>query len=158
MKFKKDTRAPFWKKTELNIQKRALKKDKGFVLSGSWKKYVRTQEGVKIFRVDSEWIRNNLLNWWNHGGHGYVCEFIPANEIWVGHTHPVDCSCKCVRKDRKISERYFESTVYHEFTERALMKKGMIYWKAHQIAVEKERELGLLKNAYDEDYSPIKKR
>ena len=146
MKFKKDTRAKFWAITEAKIQKNAHKKDKKFKLSGSWKKFLYKKNGVKIFEVDGSWIRNNIMAWFNHGGHGYVCEYIPLDEIWVIKTHPLDCKCTNVPKNRAMSENFRKSLILHEMTERNLMKKGMVYWKAHQLALEAERKAGYIKN------------
>ncbi len=153
--FEKDDREPFWAEIERIIQLRAPKKDKEFKPTGSWKKFVRENEGIKIYRVDSEWIRNNLLASWNHGGHGYVCEFIPIDEVWIGNTHPTNCKCKGVNNERQISERYFESAVIHETTERELMVEDMVYWQAHQLALEAEKKRGLLPDGYSEDYRPL---
>ena len=146
--FKKDNRDKFWTKLEKNIQNSALKKDKRFVLSGKWKKYVRRQDGFKVYLVDGEWIRNNLSVTFGHGGHGYVHEFIPNDEIWVEKNHPE--SINNIKKGEKMSKKFIDSTIIHEMTEFKEMKKGLNYWKAHQIALEEEKELGLLKDPYKE--------
>lgn len=153
--FPPDPREPWEAELELKIQNRAAKKDPEFRPSGTWKEFVREEHGVKVYKVDSEWIRNNLLARWNHGGHGYVCEFIPADEVWVGTTHPADCDCQGVNEAREISDRYFESTVLHEVTELNLMKDGMIYWHAHHLSLEKEKEANLLPDGYSENYKPL---
>ena len=150
IKFKKDKRNKLWADLELSIQKRGNKKDKKFVLTGKWKKLVRNQEGFKVFKVDGEWVRNNLSVIFNHGGHGYVHEFIPINEIWVATHHPENCNCSNTKKEQKLSQEYFDSTVIHEISELKEMKKGSIFWKAHQIALQKEKEAGILKNPHKE--------
>ena len=147
---KKDTRDKFWAVLEAKIQQRAPKKDKKFILAGEWKKFLRQQEEFKIFEVDGAWIRSNLSVIFNHGGHGYVFEFIPMNEIWIGTHHPKDCECKNLRKNRKMSKQYFESTIVHEIIEFKEMKKGIKFWEAHLTALKKELSLGLLKNPYRE--------
>lgn len=154
-KFKKDTRDKLWAKLESEIQSRADKKDKNFVLSGKWKKFVRRQENFKIYVVDGKWVRNNLSVIFAHGGHGYVFEFIPKNEIWVSTHHPNEtrwsrCKCKLLKKGQRLSKNFFDSTVIHEITEFKEMKKGKIYYQAHQIALQKEKEMGLLKNPFTE--------
>jgi len=146
IKFKKDNRDKLWSELELKIQKRAKKKDKKFILSGKWKKFIRRQEGFKVYAVDGEWVRNNLSVIFGHGGHGYVHEFIPRNEIWISTRHYEDCGCENIKNGQKVSKAYFDSTVIHEITEFKEMKKGMIFWKAHQIATQKEVEAGILKN------------
>lgn len=150
IKFKKDNRDKLWAELELKIQKRGSKKDKKFVLTGKWKKLVRNQEGLKIFKVDGEWVRNNLSVIFGNGGHGYVHEFIPANEIWVDTHHFENDGRNNIKKGQKLSPEYFDSTVIHEISELKEMKKGLIFWKAHQIALQKEKEAGILKNPYKE--------
>lgn len=127
---------------ELEIQKRAGQKDENFVLFGSWKKYVRTQGGFLIYAVDGEWVRNNLSAIFGHGGHGFAHEFIPLSEIWVATHHPGNCLCKNVRQDRKMSERYFNCTVGHEIDEFQDMAKGIIFKKAHQNSLKRDKERG----------------
>ena len=151
MKFKKDNRDKLWRELELKIQKRARKKDKKFILSGKWKKFIRIQDGLKIYAVDGEWVRNNISVIFGHGGHGYVHEFIPNDEIWIGTRHFEGCDCEnLVKKEQKVSQKYFDSTVIHEITEFKEMKKGRSYWKAHQIALRKEIEIGILKDPHRE--------
>jgi hypothetical protein len=156
-KIKKDTRNKVWKRLEKEIASRGNKKDKTFVLKGKWKKFLRNQEGYKIFLVDGKWIRNNISVLFSHGGHSYVCEFIPPNEIWIDSHHYCEgpssitkCECKVKNKNQKISKNFLDSTVIHEITEVNLMKKGKSYYISHEHALEKEREIGLLKDPYDD--------
>lgn len=145
--FEDDIRSKLWPKMELSIQKRAEKKDKKFILSGKWKKFVKKQDGFKIFAVDVEWIRDNVSIIFGHGGHGYVHEFIPLNEIWIAtHRVPHFEEYYPLTKKRpvKFSQQYFDSAVIHEITEFKEMKKGVTYWKAHQVALKKEKEVGLV--------------
>jgi len=151
-KFPKDKRDKLWTELEGKIQSRGEKKDKSFKLGGAWKKYIRKQDGFKIYKVDGEWLRNNISVVFGHGGHGYVHEFIPLDEIWVDTHHYKGCVCKKVRKDRALSENCFNSTVLHEITEFHEMKKGKIYWIGHNIALKKEKEAGFLKDPYTESY------
>lgn len=149
-----DTREKLaWGDLELKIQKSALKKDGKFILRGKWKKFVRKQNGFKVYKVDGEWVRNNLLWDFEHGGHGFVHLPVPMDEIWVDVRHYEYCPCLNVGKDRKMSEKCFESTVIHEIAEFKEMKKGMIYWDAHQVALQKEREAGILEDPYIEYYT-----
>jgi len=138
LKFKKDNRNKLWAELELETQKRANKKDRGFVLNGNWKKFVRKQDGFKIFAVDGEWVRNNLTIIFGHGGHGYVNAFIPLNEIWVATHHFDDCGCSNIKKGQKFSQQFFNSVIIHEIAEFKEMERGKIFWKAHQIALQKE--------------------
>lgn len=156
IKEKKDSRNIFWGKIEKEIQRRGKNKDKSFKLAGKWKKFVRNQDGFGVYAVDAKWIRDNLSVTFGHGGHGYVHEFIPLNEIWISARHNKEsdwsaCVCrnlknKPIKDGVKVSEDYFNSTVIHEISEFNDMKKGMEYWPAHQRADQKERELKLLKS------------
>jgi len=114
-------------------------------LTGRWKKFVRKQDGMNVYKVDGDWVRRNLSMIFGHGGHGNVHEFIPHGEIWIAIRHFKNCGCKNVRSNQKLSKAYFDSTALHEIAEYKEMSKGMIYWKAHQIALQKEKEAGILK-------------
>jgi len=152
-----DLRNNLWAAMEKEAQKNARMKDKLFILSGPWKKFVRKTNGYKVYRVNGSWVRHNLLFYFGHGGHGMVHEFIPLNEIWISTHHPhegkgsiANCACKLRRKGQKMSLNYFNSTALHEITECNQMKKGKIYWAAHNIALKAERNSGLLKNPYSD--------
>jgi hypothetical protein len=145
-KFPKDKRDRLWARLEKDIQSRGLKKQKGFSLSGKWKRFAGMHAGFKVYAVDVEWVKDNLSVIFGHGGHGFVHEFIPNGEIWIATHHYPGCGCRNVRKDRKVSPNYFESCTVHEITEFGLMKKGMSYWRAHNLSLEAERKLGLLKD------------
>lgn len=130
---------------ELAIQKGARKKDPNFILSKLFPKhfrFVREQDGFKIFAVDIEWVNDNLSAIYGHGGHGFAHEFIPLDEIWVATHHPENCLCKNVRPDRKMSERYFNCTVSHEIDEFRDMAQDITYKKAHQNSLKKDRQRG----------------
>jgi hypothetical protein len=136
--------AILWNKLELLVQKGAFEKDKdtGFLLPSKYKEYVRDQDGFKIFRVNGPWIHRNLSAIYGHGAHGYVHEFTPHGEIWIAETHH---NCKCQENFKNesaphpLSLGYFNSTADHEIKECKLMSKGLIYWAAHNIALETER-------------------
>ena len=151
----KDTRDKLWKEIEESIQKKALMKDKKFRLTGKWKKFLRFQDGFKVYSVDGKWIRNNLSCYFGHGGHGYVHEFIPLDEVWISTEHYNEGrfslnSCSCKTKRKKVSKNYFESTLIHEIEECQQMKKGKNYWVSHNIALDKERKVGLLDDPFED--------
>lgn len=143
----KDTRDQCVQDIEAKIHESATQKDPSFILSGPWKKFIEEREGVKIFAVNGDWVYTNLSVIYHHGGHGLVHEFIPLDEIWVG-THHVHCQCKNVKVGQPVSDKYFQSTVWHELTELREMKSGESYWEAHQKALQAEIELGLLKDPF----------
>lgn len=151
----RDNRNKLWVVLEKDVQKRARNKDSKFVLKGPWKKFIRDQEGFKIFSVDGTWVRNNLCVYFAHGGHGLVFEFIPLNEIWIathhfheGKSEITHCSCKTKNKKGPISQAFFESTVIHEIFEFRKMKKDLSYWDAHNLALKEEKRIGILKDPY----------
>ncbi len=147
---KRDSRDKLWGKLEVEIQQRAKKKDRGFRLSGKWKRFVSREDGFRVYAVDGEWVRNNLCAYFGHGGHGIVHEFIPRNEIWIATAHSKGCDCTNVFTGQPVSQAYFDSTVIHEITEHRLMKRGKNYWHAHQVALKKEIEVGLLPDPHIE--------
>lgn len=152
-KIPKDNRNKLWAKLEADIQSYTSKKDPKFRPAGQWKKFMRMEGKVKVYAVDGEWVRANMSIIFAHGGHGWGHEFIPKDEIWIATHHPPAgsmCNCRKVRKDRKASPAYFESTVQHELVERRFMKKGVPYWVAHNYALQKEAEVRLLPNPYTE--------
>lgn len=146
----KDKRKLSWQGIEKEIRLKGSKKDKKFVLKGPWKKFVRKQDGFSVYAVDGNWIRTNLSVIFGHGGHGFVHEFIPHDEIWIetnhfGNSEFNSCNCDNLKtKNQKVSQQYFDSTTIHEITEFKEMKKGKEYWESHHIAIAKEIEVGLL--------------
>jgi hypothetical protein len=158
---KPDTREFEWSDIEADIQERGEDKDEDFKLHGPWKKFVRNQDGLKVYAVDGKWIRDNLSVIFGHGGHMYVHEFIPEDEIWIV-THHWDenphSKCSCVKGNKPVSQEYFDSCTVHEIEERKRMKEEEPYWKAHNESLDEERDLGLLKNPdKDTGTTPIPK-
>jgi hypothetical protein len=141
-----------WQELEQEIQDSFNKKDSQFVLNGTWKKFYGKVVGLDIYAVDGDWVRSNLSVIFMHGGHGYVHEFIPQNEIWISTHHPVDCGCEGVSADRRVSANYFKSCTVHEITEFKEMAKGVPYVDAHETANIAEMELGLLPSPEAERY------
>ena len=155
IKIPKDKRDKLWGILEEEIQSHAWKKDKTFILKGKRKKFIRNESGYKIFMVDWNRIRNNISCYFSHGWHSLVHEFIPSNEIWIASHHnnkntckELTCICKTRTKWQKVSKNYFDSTTIHEITENKEMKKWKSYRESHNIALEKERQIGLLLDPY----------
>lgn len=156
-KRKEDKRDKLWGDLEAQIQARAEHKDISFRLEGDWKKFVRKELSYNIYSVNGTWVRNNLSAYFGHGGHGYVHEFIPLDEIWVSthHYHEgkeqiANCICKVREPNQEVSKNYFESTIIHEIAECEEMKKGIAFFEAHQIALAKELESGLPDLLYED--------
>lgn len=137
----KDIRNPIsWAEIESNIQEIAKKKDPNFILSGDWKEFAFRLEDKTVYAVDCYWIETNLGHTFGDGGHGYVHEFIPHNEIWVS---VFNCD-----NGERISEAWFLSTAIHELHEWGMMKNGIDYFNAHLSAMRKEAEYNLVPDSY----------
>ncbi|MEK7503861.1 MAG: hypothetical protein AAB577_02665 [Patescibacteria group bacterium] len=147
-----DRRLFFWMDFEDEIQKRAPKKDPNFDLNGPgnkrWKKFIREEDGFKIFAVSGETVRNNVDVTFGHGGHGLVHVCIPLDEIWIDMRHYFcldGCDCDNLkRKNQPVSKEFFESTTIHETTEFLEMKNGRRFNESDPIARQAERGAGLL--------------
>lgn len=136
-----------WDDLEKAVQLRGPAMDPSFRLTGPWKRYVREQEGFKVYLVNGTWIRNNLSVIFGHGGHGLVHEFIPNDEIWVVSRHydePGVGDCGCKLGDVPVSQEYFDSCTAHEIAEFKRMLQGDTYEEGHEHALKVEEELGLL--------------
>jgi len=152
IKIPKDDRKLSWPDIEDDIRFRANKKQKDFKLKGPWKKFKENRDGFKVYAVDGEWVRNNLSIIFGHGGHGYVHEFIPLDEIWIATHHysnegpnGVNIECGCKLENKKITNNYYLSCVVHEIAERELMQTGNLdYWTAHQMARTTEKEMDII--------------
>lgn len=72
---------------------------------------------IKIWIVDGEAVRGLFFNNFTQGGHGYVYNFIPKDEIWI---------------DDDIGRNEIPLVLLHELHERRLMqKKKLDYDTAH---------------------------
>ena len=91
----------------------------------SWKVFWKSDGKFKIFKVDGNYIRNNIEVEFTLGGHHLRYKFVPDNEVWI---------------ENLSSEFDMESNLLHELTEIGLMEKGMKYEDAHERAAETEKE------------------
>ena len=78
-----------------------------------WKKL---ENGVSVWIVSGRLVRSLFDIDFTAGGHDYVYEFVPENEIWI---------------DNDIVEAERGYVLLHELHERNLMSKGMAYDEAH---------------------------
>lgn len=91
------------------------------------KKLIYIYDDSKIYLVDGEEVRNKIYVDFTMGGHGYVYDFIPKDEIWIENLNSVF--------DKKC-------TIIHELIERHLMKKYEYnYEKAHAISTRIEQKI-----------------
>lgn len=80
---------------------------------------------LKIFLVDGHKIRHFVDIDFTMGGHGIRYAYVPMNEIWIDSSN--------------IPE--IEQIIVHEVHEFKLMKKGMDYDKAHELASLEEMKI-----------------
>jgi hypothetical protein len=96
-----------------HYSKKALLKKLHFRLI---KKYSKK---IKVWIVKGDLVRDYFFIEFTEGGHGYVYDFVPKNEVWIDD-------------DLNPKERGF--VILHEIHERNLMKKGKNYESAHNSA------------------------
>ncbi len=101
-------------KTIQNIKKLSKKEIIKRIHIKQIKNYSNTN--LKVWIVDGFLVRSLFFLDFTHGGHEYVYDFIPKNEIWI---------------DNAISKKDIIYVLIHEANERKLMKKGMKYNEAH---------------------------
>jgi hypothetical protein len=81
-----------------------------------WKKL---ESGLSVWIVDGRLVRSAFDVDFTEGGHEFVYEFVPHNEVWIDN-------------DLQESERPF--VLVHELHERNLMMEGLEYSRAHRDA------------------------
>lgn len=79
--------------------------------------------GIKVWVVDGEIVRNLLYIGFTAGGHDKVYKFIPKDEIWI---------------DDELSQKERKYVLLHEAYERNLMRQGLAYADSHNNANEVE--------------------
>lgn len=83
-------------------------------------------DGTKVWLVDGNLVRHTVDAAFTQGGHGYVYDYIPKNEIWV---------------EEVLNSDDQNHNMEHEVDEYNIMKYGgLSYEEAHEIAMEHERK------------------
>lgn len=109
----------------INNLKTYLKKKSNFRLKFNPRlKKLKIYHNFKVFLVDGELIRNKLDIDFVMGGNGFRYLYIPVNEIWID--------------DAYKNSKEVNYIILHEFIELNLMKHGINYSKAHDLASVKE--------------------
>lgn len=85
-----------------------------------WK---RLENGLTVWLVNGRLVRSVFDVDFTAGGHDYVYEFVPENEVWI---------------DDDIEEEERPYVLLHELHERNRMAKGWPYSKAHAESSELE--------------------
>jgi len=79
--------------------------------------------GINGYLVDGEMVRDTYYEDFTEGGHGYVYNWIPKDEVWI---------------DDDVSEEERPDVILHEVYERERMINGEPYEEAHKAALELE--------------------
>ena len=92
-----------------------------------YKKEIGKFQDITLYLVKGEEVRNKIAVDFTMGGHGYVYEFVPKDEVWIDdRMSPFDIGC----------------TIIHELIERLIMMRdGLEYSEAHEIATNFEYKL-----------------
>jgi len=111
-------------KKEMSERKKAgdvEKLIKGGNLPDPEKLYVRLWKklgnGISVWIIDGRLVRSVFDVDFTEGGHDYVYEFVPENEVWI---------------DNDLEEAERPYILLHELHERNLMAKGWTYDQAHE--------------------------
>ena len=106
--------------------------------------YIGQVDGVDVYIVDGDLVRNDYWMDFNYGGHSYIygidnteypnVSFIPPNQIWL---------------ESHIDPNELVLTLYHEINEYNLMQDGVSYEEAHAQANRAEQELMNHLHRYD---------
>lgn len=83
------------------------------------KKLLTFANGLVVWLVRGELVRDFCYNDYTEGGHEFVYKFVPKNEVWI---------------DDDLSEEERKVVLLHEVHERRLMSTGMDYHHAHASA------------------------
>ncbi len=103
-------------------------------------KLLKVIDGVKIYLVDGELVRDRITIEYTMGGHHYRYPFIPEDEVWI---------------DNAMDKDDIEATIIHEMHERTLMKyKGLSYSTAHARSSEVEK---VFRKKHGMQYDDLKK-
>ncbi len=94
--------------------------DAGRVHVRLWK---ALESGIKVWIVDGRLVRSVFDIDFTAGGHDYVYEFVPFNEVWI---------------DDSTQEKERPYILLHELHERNRMAEGWPYSKAHNESSKKE--------------------
>jgi hypothetical protein len=122
--------------TNAHKKKNSLLKDKYYV-----KELGDTDDGVTVYIVDGEKVRDELDTDFTEGGNDLVYSFVPKKEVWV---------------DNDVEDDELNFIIFHELYERNLIKsKGLDYNQAHKKASHKEQMLRKHPSALDESLAEV---
>jgi hypothetical protein len=93
-----------------------------------WKGHVINvcPHGLAIRLVDGTYVRNHFDSDFSQGGNGFRYRWISKREIWI---------------DEQINPEERPFIIFHECEEVELMRTGMDYDRAHNIAKHREDKL-----------------
>lgn len=80
--------------------------------------------GIKVWVINGRLVRDTFYLYYTEGGHHYVYDFVPLNEVWL---------------DDSLNPKEYGYVLFHELIERNLMKYNkMTYNHAHDVAIRYE--------------------
>ncbi len=121
-----DARNKFHIKKKIDVQNPVHKQIPAKVYVKKWGTIKDINDSVNIYIVNGRIVRDVYKTDYVEGGHAYVYDWIPLNEIWIENI---------VKPDE------IPVIVLHEFLERTLMKfKNFPYVRAHVAASKAEFE------------------
>jgi hypothetical protein len=106
-------------KSKLMKKEIEIRKDQKELLRLIHKNLLQKYSGkkLKVWIVNGEAVRNLFFIDFTEGGHGYVYDFIPKDEVWI---------------DDDVEPDEIKFVLLHELHERNLMSKGKKYDPAHK--------------------------
>jgi hypothetical protein len=94
-------------KTEYSFRKHI--KDVGKIKTGVYKKI----GPITIWWVNGEAVRSTYNSDWQDGGHGYIYEYIPKNEIWLeNRLHGTDAQAILLHEVHEMNRMRFQHWPY----------------------------------------------
>lgn len=102
---------------------RKLRSNAAFIRKIHRKLLAKYRNGIRVWLVRGELVRDLYFVDYTEGGHDKVYRFVPPKEVWIDD-------------DLSLAERRF--VLLHEVHERRLMAEGWPYFKAHRSANELE--------------------
>jgi len=87
-----------------------------------------SNDSLKVWLIDGELVRDLYDLEFVEGGHDYVYQFIPVNEVWL---------------DNDLAPGEYPFVLLHEIHERYLMATGKTYSQAHRSASSIEHQARL---------------
>ncbi len=60
-------------------------------------------ENLKVYLIDGQYVRDNILIDFTEGGNPYRYSFVPQGEIWIGAVHIIEAPFVCLHEVEEIT-------------------------------------------------------